>query len=186
MSAFKDYCINVFSKVRPQSTFMTVNGYRNNWSEVSNFSVVFHANYLNATRKAQKIIRKAQFPYRPLFSSSDFEIARAELCDSMSATLDGFNPLYTCHGVYKEIRDADGKPIPGIKLHTRSDEVHVNALKTRKKVIVPVSYKQRDSHPKTLAKNYLRSLTPLSKWVQFKLVPRRFDELVVQRMRIEG
>lgn len=186
MTIFKDYCIRILSKVRPQATFLTINGYKNNWGEVSNFSVVFHVNYLNAVKKAQNIVKKAKYNNNPLFSPYDLKIAKGELLDSFSMTLDGFNPLYTCHGIYEPVLDAHGKPLLGAKLHKRLDALHLNALQIRKKIIKAVDYDERDSAPKTIAKNFLKKQTSLGKWVQFKLIPRRFDELIVQKMKIKG
>ncbi len=192
MTLFKDFCIDVFSRVDPRATFLSIAGYKNNWDEKADFSVVFHVNYLNAVRKSQQLIMSKTWSRRPLcgrawgFMPSDVDAARVELLDSYQDTLNGYNPLYTCRKVYEPILDANGEPIPGVKLHSRLDEIHINAMRIRKKVLIKGDYKKRDSSPKTLAKNWLRSFTPLSKWVQFKLVPLRFDELVVQKMRIKG
>jgi len=179
-SQFKDFCIHIFSHVRPNATLLSVREYRNNWHEVSNLSVCFHASYLNAVRRAKVIIEK--------FATTDSVLveAQAELLSSFGMTLAGNNPLYTCAGVYEDIPGADGKPIPGIKLHINQDLVHINAMKIRKKVLTPGIYPDTQSSQKTIAKRFLRSKTPLAHWVQFKLEPLRFSELAVQKMRIKG
>ena len=180
MTTFKDYCIWILSHVRPQATFLAVRGYKNNFHEVANFSVCFHVNYLNAVQRSLDIVDG----YAP---TNDIEAeARYEMLESYRWTLNGFNPLYTCHGVYEDILDAEGKPIPGIKLHTKQDSVHINAMRVRKNVISEGLYPNRDSSNKTIAKRILRATTPLAKWVQFKLEPKRFEELAVQKMRIRG
>lgn len=187
MSPFKDYCIRVFSKVNPNATFLSIKGYQNNFQEVSDFSVVFNANYLNAVQKAKEIVDKSVFVHHnDTFSHLDFDNAKSELLESFYMTLSGFNPLYTCQGVYEDIIGSDGHKIPGIKLHTDQDVMHVNALRVRKRVNVPGYYKDVNSAAKTVAKRYLKSLTPLSRWVQFKLVPSRFEQLVIQKMVLEG
>jgi hypothetical protein len=183
---FAEYCIRVLGKVNPGSTFLSIRGYHNNFSEVANFSVVFHASYFNAVRKAQTIINKVKYPDSQSFSKKDMELAREELLASFDDTLSGYNPLYTCHGVYKEVMGEDGNPLAGTKLHIRQGIVHINALKVRKRVISPGIYNKSNSSPKTIAKRYLRSITPLNNWVQFKLQPKRFDRLVVERMTIKG
>jgi len=180
MTAFKNYCIDIFSHVRPCATFLSVKEYRNNFAEVSDFTVCFHANYMNAVEKALVIVANT----RP---RDDIQAeARDEMLDSFRWTLNGFNPLYTCRDTYEDILDADGKPIPGIKLHTNQDVVHINAMRVRKKVISKGLYPDRNSSDKTIAKRELRAKTPLSKWVQFKLERKRFKELSVQKMRIKG
>lgn len=180
MTTFKDYCIHILSHVRPQATFLSVRGYRNNFYEVANFTVCFHADYIHAVQRSLELVKK----YRP---KNDIEAAaRDEILQSMRWTLNGFNPLYTCHGVYEEILGADGKPIPGIKLHTEQDSVHINAMKVRKDVISKGLYPDTKSADKTIAKRIIKAATPLAKWVQFKLEPKRFKELAVQNMRIRG
>lgn len=180
MTAFKDYCINIFSYVRPQATFLSVKEYKNNYYEVADFTVCFHANYLNAVSRSLEIVDG----YSP---SNDIEaIARDEMIESFRWTLNGFNPLYTCQDVYEDILDADGKPIPGIKLHKRQDSVHINAMRVRKNIISKGLYPDRDSADKTIAKRILRAKTPIGNWLQFKLEPKRFKELTVQKMRING
>jgi hypothetical protein len=186
MNKFSEYCVRVLGKVRPCATFLSIKNYHNNFAEVANFSVVFHANYHNAVRKAQAIIKQAKYPGSKNFSKKDMELARRELLASFEDTLNGHNPLYTCHGVYESVLGADGKPLPGVKLHIRQGIVHINALKVRKRVITPGIYKKSNSSSKTIAKRYLRSITPLNNWVQFKLQPKRFDRLVVERMTIKG
>lgn len=180
MTSFKDYCIHILSHVRPQATFLSVRGYQNNFYEVSNFTVCFHANYINAVKRSLELVNK-------YFPSNDVEAeARDELLESLQWSLNGFNPLYTCHGIYEEIIGADGKPIPGIKLHTQQDLVHVNAMRVRKDIISEGIYPDTKSADLTIAKRIIKATTPLAKWVQFKLEPKRFQELAVQNMRIKG
>ena len=179
-TAFKDYCIHIFSHVRPQATFLSVSGYRNNWHEVADFTVCFHASYLRAVERSLKIVDG----YNP---ADDIEAeARDEMLTSFRWTLNGFNPLYTCHDTYEDIPGANGRAIPGIKLHKRQDVVHINAMRVRKNVVSKGLYPDKRSSDKTIAKRIIRAKTPLAKWVQFKLEPKRFEELAVQRMRIRG
>lgn len=186
MNKFSEYCVRVLGKVSPGSTLLSIKEYQNNFSEIANFSVVFHADYHNAVRKAEALVKKAKFPGSSNFTKQDMEAARGELLASFNDTLNGYNPLYTCHGVYEEVLGADGEPLSGVKLHIRQGIVHINALKVRKTVITPGIYNKSNSSPKTIAKRYLRSVTPLNNWVQFKLQPKRFDRLIVKRMTIKG
>lgn len=186
MSEFKDYCIRVFNNLHPRSTFLSIRNYKNNFNEVSNFSVVFHANYFNAVKKAQNIVKSSYYSKNNFFSEKDLILAKDELLDSFKMTLSGYNPLYTCQGIYKEIIGSNNKPIPGIKLHIRQDIVHIHALRINKKIISSGSYPKHNSSPKTQAKKYLRNLTPLGSWVQFKLEPKRFNSLAVEKMILKG
>lgn len=178
---FKDYCIRVFSKVHPRATFLSIKGYQNNYNETSDFKVVFHIDYLNAVKRSKEILKKAKYNNHK-FSLEDFNLAKKELNDSYDMTLAGNNTLYTCSDVYSNIIGVNNKPIPGIKLHKKQGIVHVNAVKVTKSIIIQGSYPIVKSASKTIAKNYLRNLTPLARWNQFKLSPGRFDRLVVQKM----
>jgi len=181
MTAFKDYCVHILGHVRPQATFLSIKEYRNNYGEIANFSVCFHASYLKTVEKTAEIV-EAFVP-----NSDAEEEARHELLESFNWTLSGFNPLYTCNGVYEDIMDSIGKPIPGIKLHKNQNLVHINAMIIRPKIIISKAlYPYVNRSEKTIAKKIIKGKTPLGKWLQFKLEPGRFDELIVQKMRIKG
>lgn len=180
MTTFKDYCINILSHVRPQATFLAVQEYTNHFYEVANFTVCFHVNYLTTVKRSLEIVDG----YSP---ANDIEIkARDELLKSFQSTIDGYNPLYTCRNTYEEVLDANGKPIPGIKLHKQQDAIHISAMKVRKKVISKGIYPNVKSSDKTIAKRIIRATTPLANWLQFKLEPKKFKQLTVQKMRIMG
>lgn len=188
-NVFKDYCVRVFSHMRPNATFLTIRNYLNNFGERSNFNVCFHINYFNAVEKAHAAVRS----YTPAqsdcsgFTLDDLFAARQDLLWSYDTTMSGKDhPLYTCSGVYEDIIDHNGRPVPGVKLHSANNELHINALKIRKKVVAPTDYPIRNSAPFTLARRFLSRKTPLKDWVQFKLVLGRFDELAVEKMMIEG
>ena len=187
-SNFKDYCIRVFSYVNPGSTFLSISNYRNNFDEHSDFSVCFNANYINAVRRSLNIVSEFD-PYNISvnnISTASLEAAKAKIINSFILTLGVDNPYYTCKGVYEQIIGANNKPIPGIKLHTEQDVVHINALKIKKTIIKQGSYPEYNSAPETIARKYIMRYTPLANWVQFKLEKDKFDRLTVQRMQIEG
>lgn len=188
--SFQNYCLRVFSNVNPESTFLSIIEYQNNFSEVSNFSVCFNIDYLNAIKKSFKIIENTKLKNLDLldksYSLEDLSSARDELLDSYKNTLNGFNPKYTCNDTYSEVLGTNGLPIKGLKLHTNQDVLHINAIKIRKTILVPGDYKIPNSSTQTIAKKFLKSLTPLKGFVQFKLVPEKFKTLKVQKMIIDG
>jgi len=180
MTSFKDYCVHIFSHVRPQATFLSIKEYRNNFAEVANFTVCFHVNYLRAVRDSLEFLDG----YYP---DSDIEAeARDEMIQSYRWTLNGYNPLYTCQDTYEDIPDKNGKAIPGIKLHKRQDIVHINAKSVCKNIVSKGLYPDKKSSGLIIAKRMLRAKTPLARWVQFKLEPKRFSSLSVQKMLIRG
>ena len=190
-NVFKEYCIRVFSHVRPGSTFLSIKNYQNNWNELSDFSVCFHVDYMNAVEKSLQIVETFK-PKRSHTKGNNLNVralklARDSILHSFALTLSGMgNPYYTCDGVYESILDADLQPIPGIKLHPGQDVVHINALKFRKKIVKKGYYPPYNSSQHTIAKRFIKSMTPIGNWVQFKLVPGRFSQLTVQKMKIKG
>jgi len=190
LDCFKKYCIRVFSHVRPSSTFLSIKNYQNNFGEQSDFAVCFHIDYLASVKRSIIIVDnfkpKKSDVKNKAFALQDLRAARKNILQSFALTLSGANPFYTCEGVYESIMDADNKPIPGIKLHPGQNAVHINALKFRKKIIKRGIYPAVNSAPETLARRFIMEKTPLANWVQFKLVPGRFDKLTVQKMTIKG
>ena len=190
-SSFRKYCIEVFSKLRPSATFLSIKGYRNNYSEVSDFGICFHIDYINAVRRSNEILKafspNFKYCFGTEFSLYDLEAAKEELLRSFSVTLNGKpNPWYTCHDVYEKIYDVDGKVVPGCKLHIDPNVLHIEGRKIYSKVKIPGKYPNVKSSGKTIAKRSLRRETPLGDWVQFQLTPYRFDELVVEKNIIRG
>lgn len=185
---FRQNCISELSKIRKNATFLTIHRYINEYSEVSDFSITFHVNYKNALNRSKEILTN----YRPdfkdcdhgKFTFNDLLQAKEELLNSFDMSLTGYNPLYTCHGVYEQIIGADGKPIPGIKLHSAQGYLHLEGFRTHKKILIPGIYPADSRFPLTKAKDYLRSKVPIGSWGQFKLSPGRFERFVVEKRTV--
>ncbi|HSH50269.1 MAG TPA: hypothetical protein VK982_00955 [Bacteroidales bacterium] len=191
-SDFREYCIRVFSFLNPSATFLSIKKYSNNFGEVSNFAVSFNVNYFNAVKKSIAVVENCRLSKRICnghsFGVRDLIQAREELLWSWNETLKGTqpHPLYTCNQVYEDVISSNGKPLPGVKLHSNRKELHINALLLRKQIIKPVQYPRVDSDRVTLAKRFLRNQTRLKDWRQFKLVMGRFEKLTVNKMEIYG
>lgn len=188
---FKEYCIRVFSHVKPGSTFLSINNYENNWSELSNFSVCFNVDYLHTVQRSFNIVKayniKRSDARKCGVSVRCLKDAKKQILHSFSLTLSGkVHPAYTCAGVYDSILGMDNKPIPGIKLHPGQDVVHINAVKFKKKVLRKGLYPSAQLSADAIAKRFIKNMTPISNWVQFKLIPGRFDKLSVMKMKIQG
>jgi hypothetical protein len=177
---FKNMCINTFAKVKPGSTILSINKYRNRFDEVSNFSICFNINYLNAVKKSQAFIQA--FRPKTYFESQ----ARDEMLFSFDKTLEGYNPSYTNEDTYSQVLDSNNNILRGVRLHKKQDIIHIHGQRINKKIIVEGLYPKVNSSEKTLAKKALRAQTPLGKWVQFKLAPGKFNSLSIQKIRIFG
>lgn len=166
----------VFNQITPSATFLSVMGYTNNYGELSNFGLVFHANYMKAVREAVNV----WFHYSP---KDELErMAKRELLDSFRDTLRGKSHSKVAN-IYSEI--SDGKElIQGVKFHDRTDTIHLTGFLIHKKILKPGVYPAQLASPKTEAKDRLRALTRLSRFRQYKLTERTFKHIGVEQMRL--
>jgi hypothetical protein len=188
---FHKSIITLFSGFDTRSMFISVHNYTNNYNEVATLSLCWHVDYVNAVKKAMKIIEDYKPDVRdtkPNVGLSDLKLAQYELIRSFKDTLtlgEGNNPRYTQKDTYIPVKDKYGKVISGIKLHARDDVLHLsNAIEVKKIIHRPGVYPTVNSAPLTIAKNILRSKTPLGKWRQFKLERSKFEKLTIQRENI--
>ena len=187
---FHSECTRVLSEIRRNATFLTVHHYLNNFGELSDFSCCFHVNYLNAIRRAKDLLEayepKTEDCIGKLYSVDHLRTARLELIESYGMTMEGNNPLATSAHAYDEIVDpSDGQVIPGIKLHRDQDILHIYGFGLHKRVLLPGNYPPDNRYLKTMAKDALRNMSPLGRFVQFRLEPGRFRKLVVEGLTIK-
>lgn len=183
---FKNACTKILADLDPRSMFITVRDYENEYGEVSHFSVGFHADYKTAVAKSLKIVQSYSPSFKDCigqpFTIWDLEQAKQELILSYEASLGNVNSNYTCRGVYDSVSGRRGVIIPGVKLHLKNDILYLEGLRLAKRVIVAGIYSSIKSQPITLAKNLLRSKTPVDRWGQFKLMPGKFSVINLGKM----
>jgi hypothetical protein len=93
--------------------------------------------------------------------------AAIELRDSIRASLEkgiGENPMYTGADTYFSLPN-----VPGVKVHKETGDLHLVCMVERKEVIVPGTYKEVKSRPKTIAKKELEKSLRRSRIRQFAL-----------------
>jgi hypothetical protein len=168
----------VLNRIRPGSTFMSVMGYENNWGEVSNFGLVFHADYLMAVRKA--II--TWMTYKP--RDQHEALAHLQLMRSYQDTLRGYNPRHKVGHVYEPITDGQDVLVRGTKWYKNGQEVHVTGFRVHKAVLRPGVYPDTLQSPFALAKRRLLGMTPLGNFRQFKIIEGRFDHIGVEKLSL--
>lgn len=175
----KDF-VSELAKLRPGSTFLTLNGYRNEHSEIADYSIVFHMSYKSALERS---ILKLQ----EMNLSKELELeARCELINSFQRSLLKMETttIEEDDEVYTHFTDEDGKYIKGVKMHTATGALHLYGLVVHKLVKMPGSYPKVNHRLLTIAKDKLRYLTPAGKFRQFKITADQVDRVVVQGLSL--
>jgi hypothetical protein len=178
----KQQFLSELGRLRPGSMFLSLMGYRNEYSEVSNYSIIFHMSY-------QKALERSLAALQGVVPGSDYEsIAKRELIDSYHKSLDkmAITPLEELEDNYTRFLDENGNYIKGIKMLTQTGELHLYGLVNSKRIIIPGNYpnKADTRRPLTVAKDKLRKLCPVSKFRQFKLSPDQVDSISVQNLSL--
>lgn len=168
-------------KLRPSATFLTLKGYRNEASEIADYSVAFHISYENALKKSIAVLSALDL-------QGDLEKqARFELLDSFAKSLArgaGSPELEERDPTYSYFKDDDGNYIKGVKMHDATWTLHLYGLVVHKRVLMPGIYKHVNHRPLTIAKDKLRHLTPVGKFRQFKLLSSQVDNIAVEKLSL--
>lgn len=177
----KQEFVGELSKLRPGSTFLSVIGYRNNYSEIADYNLVFHMSYENALKRSITVLGD----YSPI---NDLEIeAKTEVLQQFKRSLNSARkiPVEDIDDAYTRFFDDQGRYIKGIKLHTKSDTLHLYGLVVHKRVIMPGMYDEKDTRrPLTVAKDKLRRMCQVSKFRQFKMTPWQVDRISVENISL--
>jgi len=151
--------------------------------EVARHTVILGAKYGNVLQESKlalslvdlvPIAAQLQIPL-PVVT-----LAHKELTDSIQASIDAHaigeqNPSFTKAGLYRPIGAT------GIQVALNDGTLELKALSHAKVVIQAGVFKPVKSAPKTIAKNHLRRLLPLSKFRTFAL-----DAGCVMRAKLNG
>jgi len=167
-------------KLRTSSTFLTLKGYRNDHGEVADYNIVFHMSYENALMRSIAVL-EAVVPDTDLDAQ-----AKKECLESFMTSLDKAQttPIEELDDGYRRFTDDNGKYIKGVKLHEESNTLHIYGLVVNKKVIMPGTYKTKNSKPLTIAKDKLRRLCPVGRFRQFKITPDQLDGISVEGLHM--
>jgi len=173
--------VTELSKLRPGSTFLTVRGYRNEASEIADYSIAFHFSYENALKKSIETLAKLDL-------KEALEIqARDELISSFKTSLarGAASPeLEERDPTFSYFKDNNGNYVKGVKLHEATNTLHLYGLVVHKKVLMPGLYAPKNSRPLTVAKGKLRYLTPVGKFRSFKMTPFQVDYIAVENISL--
>lgn len=173
--------VSQLSNLSKSATFLSVMGYRNEFSEVANYNISFNMSYKNALLKSIKVLNKYK-------TTSDLECkAKEELLQSFNKSLLKINSSSdeNLASSYDEVLNDKGLPIKGLKIHQKTNEIHLYGLVVHKKVIMPGMYPSNSSKKEyTIIKDKLRALCPVSRYRQFKMIPSQVDYITVQNNKI--
>jgi hypothetical protein len=172
--------VSELSKLQQSATFLTLVGYRNDYSEIADYSIVFHMSYENALKRSIAALES----FVPLDSMQ--AIAKEELIDGYTSSLKkmAHTLIEEIDDAYTRFFDSNGKYIKGIKLHTKTNALHLYGLVNFKRVIMPGHYPQHNKRELTIAKDKLRKICPVSKFRQFKIIPSQVDNIKVQHLSL--
>ena len=168
------------SKLRPSATFLSILGYRNEYSEVADYSLIFHMSYQNA-------LKRSLLALESIVPTSDLEsVAKQELVAGFQKSLDKMAeiPLEELEDGYTRFFDEDGKYIKGVKLHDATNTLHLYGLVAHKRVLMPGDYPKSNKRPLTMAKDKLRKLCPVSKFRQFRITPDQVNSISVENLSL--
>lgn len=172
--------IDELSKLRSSSTFLSLIGYHNEHGEVGDFNIVFHMSYENALKRSLEVVEA-------LDVTAPLEIvAKSELIESFNTSLVKMatTPIKELDDAYTRFFDDDGAYIKGVKVHTASGHLHLYGLVVHHRVRIPGTYPTRNRKPLTVAKDKMRSLTPLGKFRQFKILPDSVEKISVGKVTL--
>src|SRR5579864_2750711 len=148
--------VTELSKLRPGSTFLTLRGYRNEASEIADYSIAFHFSYENALKKSIQTLAEMEL-------TGDLEKqARAELLNSfaMSLARGAASPeLEERDPTYLHFKNDEGEYVKGVKMHRETFTLYLYGLVVHKRVLLPGMYPTKNKRPLTEAKDKLRYLT---------------------------
>ena len=173
--------VTELGKLRPSSTFLTLRGYRNEASEIADYSIAFHMSYENALKRSIKTLSELEL-------TGDLEKqARFELLDSFARSLakGAATPdLEERDPTYSYFKDDDGNYIKGVKYHPGKDTIYLYGLVVHKRVLLPGMYPTKNKAPLTAAKDKLRYLTSVGKFRSFKMTPAQVDSIQVENLSL--
>lgn len=172
--------VEELSKLRPSATFLSLTGYRNDHSEVADYSVIFHISYENALKRSL-VALESVVPMDALQA-----VARQELMDGYSSSLKkmAVTPIEEIDDAYTRFFDSNGQYIKGVKLHTATHTLHLYGLVNSKRVVIPGNYPRRNKKELTKAKDQLRKMCPVEKFRQFKITPAQVDCISVENLSL--
>lgn len=168
------------STLRPSSTFLSLIGYRNFYSEISDYSIVFHISYEAALKKSISYLESLNN------LSSIEKMAKEELLNSFNNSLDKTNvsSFDLLSNSYSYVYDENDVPLKGIKIHDQTGILHLYGLVVHKRIIMPGLYPHRNRRELTVVKDQLRRQCSIGKFRQFRITPNQVERIAVENLSL--
>ena len=163
------------SQLKQGSTFLTIKGYRDSFSQVADYSIVFNISYENALKRSIATIEALDTP-------SDLEKrAKIELLESFNNSLTKMEetPVEEIDDCYIRFPECGG-----IKVHKETGALYMFGSLVHRKVLMPGTYPKKNQKPLTIAKNKMRSLTSVGKFRTWKIDASQVDSIKVQGLSL--
>lgn len=176
----RDSFIAEIAKIRPQSTFLVLKGYKNSYGEVANYNILFHISYLSMLERSIHILEQ-EMPKGEIE-----ERALASVLAEYKASADKIVrvPIEESDSEFTRFYDQDGNRIRGVKLHVATDTLHIHGMSHQKLVTVPVKRKDVKSSELTIAKNKYRKMCPASKFRDFRVKADQVESISVDHIKL--
>ena len=171
--------ITALSGLRPSATFMHLHKYKNEAGEVADYNIVFNISYQSALERSIEKLQNYQT------SSKIEEVAKQQLLDGYQASLKKLETHQADEKHYSKVFSSNGTLLKGVKLHNKSNTLHLYGALIDKRVISP-PFKKGTAKKSQLAvaKYNLNKMTPLSAFRQFKITPNNLEKIVVDKISI--
>lgn len=168
------------AKLRTSSTFLTLVGYRNEYSELADYSIVFHIDYQKTVERSISVLENI-VPANPLEVA-----AKQELLTSFRRSIKKAKetPVEEIDDAYTRFFDSDGSYIKGVKMHTATGILHLYGLVVHKRIIMPGLYPDSSGSDFAKAKRHLRFQTPVGKFRQFRITPFQVERVSVENLSL--
>jgi hypothetical protein len=162
-----------FGSLKPDCIFLGIKNYICSDGTVVSDTLAFHVSYENALKKAKKIVSSVEITddlvIDQKFSKSDLELARIELLSSFNESL-------------KRTKQDDDKYdhlYPGVKLLKKDNSLHLFGKRVARKLVKTSGITKKSSQRSnlTLAKEFLKEKTPLTKYQTYRLDKDSFKEI---------
>lgn len=164
------------AQTRPSTMFISVLNYTNAYSEVADYSLLFHASYKTALEKSIHILQS----YSP--SSVLEEEAKLDLLQKYNSALWKFSSSSEeeLEPHYSWLKDADNNYIKGIKMHNKTGALYLYGYVMHKRITIPGIYPDSSEEKEiTKVKKKLARMCPASKYRLFKIDVSNFDCLTI-------